>query len=135
MQAKKILNSDVRELLISSLPTRPTAPKSQGGRGYGVSEMKAAFDKLPLYIIERYNELISDVIRTGDDSLAAAIPSGIKDGHSLYTLFEDVRTGELATYFSFLGKSLLAHIITLYAEIDKLKTAIEKSSDKSEEKA
>lgn len=135
MQAKKILNSDVRGLLISSLPTRPTAPKSQGGRGYGVSEMKAAFDKLPLYIIERYNELISDVIRTGDDSLAAAIPSGIKDGHSLYTLFEDVRTGELATYFSFLGKSLLAHIITLYAEIDKLKAAIEKSSDKSEEKA
>ena len=134
MQAKKILNSDVRGLLISSLPTRPTAPKSQGGRGYGVSEMKAAFDKLPLYIIERYNELISDVIRTGDDSLAAAIPSGIKDGHSLYTLFEDVRTGELATYFSFLGKSLLAHIITLYAEIDKLKAAIEKSNDKSEEK-
>lgn len=133
MQAKKILNQDVRGLLISSLPTRPTAPRSQGGKGYGVSEMKAAFDKLPLYIIERYNELISDVTRSGDDSLAAAIPSGIKDGHSLYALFEDVRTGELATYFSFLGKSLLSHIITLYAEIGKLQQALEKTNTGEEE--
>lgn len=134
MQAKKILNSDVRGMLISSLPTRPTAPRSQGGRGYGVSEMKAAFDKLPLYIIERYNELIGDITREGCDSLAAAMPSGIKEGHSLFTLFDDVRTGELATYFSFLGKSLLSHVITLYAEIDKLHEAI-KRLEKSEEDA
>ena len=124
MKAKEILNSDISDILISSLPTRPTAPRHLGGKGYGAAEMKEAFDKLPLYIIEKYNELISDVRKYGEDSLAAAIPSGIKNGHTLQTLFEDVQTGEFATYFSFFGKSLLAHIITLYGEIDELKSKV-----------
>ncbi len=126
MKAKKIYNSDVRDIMISSLPSRPTAPRSLGGKGYGAAEMKEAFDKLPLYIVERYNELLSDVTDLGENSLAAAIPTGIKDGHTLHTLFEDVRTGELATYFSFFGKSLLAHMITIYGEIDGLKKQLAK---------
>ena len=120
MKAKKILNSDVSGIMISSLPTRPTAPRSHGGMGYGATQMKEAFDKLPLYIIERYNELIGDISKFGEDSLAAAIPSGIKEGHTLHSLFEDVESGELATYFSFFGKSLLAHVISIYAELDRL---------------
>ena len=125
MKANKILNSDVKDILISSLPSRPTAPKSLGGKGYGASEMKQAFDRLPLYIIDRYNELIDDVGAIGEDSLASAIPSGIRDGHTLSDLFEDVRTGELASHLTFFGKSLLAHIIYLYCELDDLKRKIE----------
>lgn len=121
MKAKKIYNSDIAKLLVSSLPSRPTAPKDMGGMGYGATEMKAAFDKLPLYIVERFNALISDVEALGDNSLAAAIPTGIKEDHSLHTLFEDIRTGELAAYFGILGKSLLSHLITIYAEIDAIK--------------
>lgn len=134
MKAKEILNSDISDMMISSLPTRPTAPRHLGGKGYGAAEMKEAFDKLPLYIIEKYNELVGDVQRYGDDSLAAAIPSGIKNGHTLHSLFEDVQTGELATYFSFFGKSLLAHMITIYGEIDELKSklrAMEKSKEET----
>ena len=133
MKAKEILNSDISDMRIASLPTRPTAPRHLGGKGYGATEMKEAFDKLPLYIIEKYNELISDVHRYGEDSLASAIPSGIKSGHTLHSLFEDVQTGELATYFSFLGKSLLAHIISLYGEIDMLKAELIAIREKQEE--
>ena len=61
MKAKKILDAEIDDLKISSLPTRPTAPTSFGGKGYTTSEMKEAFDRLPLYIIERFNELIDDI--------------------------------------------------------------------------
>lgn len=133
MKAKEILNSDISDMMISSLPTRPTAPRHLGGMGYGAAEMKGAFDKLPLYIIEKYNELIGDIQTYGNDSLAATIPSGIKSGHTLHSLFEDVQTGELATYFSFFGKSLLAHMITLYDEIDGLKSKLRVLEEKQEE--
>lgn len=134
MKAKKILNSDIEHILISSLPSHPTAPRAFGGRGYSATEMKEAFDKLPLHIVAEYNKLISDVQNFGEDSLAAAIPTGIKDGHNLHNLFEDVRSGELAAYFGILGKSLLSHLITIYAEIDDLKRGIAVTEkDKSEE--
>jgi hypothetical protein len=67
MKAKKIQSSDIEHILISSLPTHPTAPRSLGGRGYSASEMKEAFDKLPLYIIEHYNALIGDVHSFGEN--------------------------------------------------------------------
>jgi hypothetical protein len=101
--------------------------------GYGAQEMKAAFDKLPLKIIEHFNALISDVESLGDNSLAAAMPTGIKDEHTLYTLFEDIRTGELAAYFSILGKSLLAHLISIYSELDRINIRLEKSGSEQKE--
>ena len=133
MKAKKIQTSDVADILIASLPSRPTAPKSLGGMGYGAAEMKHAFDRLPLYVAERYNELISDIKSFGDDSLAAAIPTGIKNGHTLHSLFEDIESGELATYFSFLGKSLLSHFITVYAELDAIKSRLRELEKKEAE--
>ena len=135
MKAKKIQTSDISDILISALPSRPTAPKSQGGMGYGVAEMKHAFDRLPLYIAERYNELISDVKSFGEDSLAAAIPTGIKNGHTLHALFEDIESGELATYFGFLGKSLLSHVIGIYAELDAMKLRLAELEDEKEAEA
>lgn len=132
MKAKKILNSDVKDILISSLPSRPTAPRALGGRGFGANEMKEAFDKLPLYVIERYNELIEDITDVGDDSLAAAIPSGIKDGHTLHDLFSDVKSGELAAHLNVLGKSLLSHVLYLYSEIDTLKSRLDTIGSKED---
>ena len=131
MKAKKIYNSDIADILVASLPSRPTAPREHGGMGYGAAEMKAAFDKLPLYIIDHFNALISDVEATGENSLAAAIKTEIKDGHSLYALFEDIRTGELAAYFSILGKSLLSHLITIYAELDAIKESLKEKGAKA----
>ena len=61
MNTTKILDSEINDFKIASLPSRPTAPTAFGGKGYTSSEMKAAFDRLPLFIIERLNELIDDV--------------------------------------------------------------------------
>ena len=124
MKAQKIEKAQIKDLLIASLPSRPTAPKSLGGRGYGASEMKEAFDKLPLYIIEKFNDLISDIGEVGEDSLAAAIPSGIKDEHTLCELFSDIKSGALATYLSFYGKTLYEHIAYLYGETERLRSKL-----------
>ena len=61
MNTKKILESEVEDLKISSLPNRPTAKKIHGGAGLNAQEMKAAFDKLPLFVAERLNSLIDDI--------------------------------------------------------------------------
>ena len=47
MNSKKITDSDISALKISSLPTRPTAPAEFGGKGYTATELKAAFADLP----------------------------------------------------------------------------------------
>ncbi len=61
MNTKKITESEIEELKVASLPTRPTAPTAFGGKGYSATEMKEAFDRLPLYTIDRLNSLIEDI--------------------------------------------------------------------------
>ena len=61
MNTKKILDSEIEALSVASLPTRPTAPTAFGGSGYTATEMKAAFDRLPLRIIEGFNSLLSEI--------------------------------------------------------------------------
>lgn len=61
MNTTKITASEIDSLKVASLPTRPTAPAAFGGKGYTATEMKAAFDKLPLRIIEEFNSLIDEI--------------------------------------------------------------------------
>ena len=96
MKATKILTEEIDELKISSLPTRPTSKLGMGGVGYSAKEMKAAFDALPLFIIERFNALISDISDIGEDSLVGALPTGLWEGHTVKDFFEDVKSGNLA---------------------------------------
>ena len=124
MKATVIKDSEISELKISSLPTRPTAPKSTGGAGYGAKEMKEAFDRLPLFIIERFNALLEDVSAIGEDSLAAAMKTGIRDGHTLSELFSDVTDGALAGYLIIGEKSLACHLLQIREDISELKAAV-----------
>ena len=55
------------------------------------------------------------------------------DDDTLNNLFEDVRTGELATYFGILGKSLLSHLITIYAELDMIKEKLSCETQRAKE--
>ncbi|GEM_PF-5346413 len=52
---------DIASLKVSSLPSRPTAPASFGGLGYTATDLKAAFDRLPLFLVGKLNTLISEV--------------------------------------------------------------------------
>ena len=106
MNAKKILNSEIAKLKVSSLPSRPTAPTSFGGKGYTTSQMKEAFDKLPLFIVERFNTLLEDIASTDEGSLAAAMLTGISENHTLRDLFGDITDGELIEYLWLGSESL-----------------------------
>lgn len=109
MNTTKILDSEIIDLKISSLPSRPTAPTSFGGKGYTSVEMRAAFDKLPLFIIKRFNALLDDISAIGEGSLSAEIPTGIAEGHTLLDFFSDVTSGELSTYLT-AGEESLAEM-------------------------
>ena len=106
MESIKIKEADIADLKVSSLPSRPTAPKAFGGCGYTATEMKAAFDRLPLYIIEKFNSLIDCLITNGEGSLAQQVPSGISPGHTLSDMLSDILTGAFAAYLSVSGASL-----------------------------
>ena len=109
MNTTKILDSEIKDLKVASLPSRPTAPTAFGGKGFTSNEMKAAFDKLSLFIIQRFNTLLEDISSEGDNSLSAEIPTGISNGHTLYELFSDITNGNLAAYLS-MGEETLAEM-------------------------
>lgn len=95
MKATKITNDEITDRCVACLPTRPTAPDSIGGRGYTASQMKSAFDRLPLHVIDRFNLLLEDIKAVGEDSLASEIKTGLGDGHSLTDLFSEIGNGDI----------------------------------------
>lgn len=120
MKATTITENEIKNLKVASLPTRPTSPKSFGGNGYTATQMKEAFDKLPLFIIERFNALISDILDTGADSIAHEIATGIKSGHTLSDMFEDISNGSFLNYVMLDNISLLRHFIALRKDTDAI---------------
>ncbi len=93
MKAKPILTTEIDSLKISSLPSRPTAPSAFGGGGLSSKEMREAFDALSLFIINRYNNLLSD-IESGE--LAASLVADVYDGTTLKELCELVKSNSQA---------------------------------------
>lgn len=122
MTATKIQGDEIASLRISSLPTRPTAPTSFGGAGYTATQMKEAFDKLPLFLVERFNRLIDDIGAQGTDSLSGALVTGIRVGHTLSDLFTDITDGDFASYLSLGDESVLSAYTRLCREMELVKT-------------
>ena len=126
MTTKAIQNSEIEDLKISSLPTNPTADPNYGGLGYSASEMKAAFDRLPLFIIDRLNSLIADISSSVESSVSSEIKTGLRDNweHSLKDFFDDVKNGQLASYLAVGEYSLATQISNLKSEIDAIKSIL-----------
>jgi len=125
MNTKPILESEYASLRISALPSRPTASSAFGGKGYTATQLKEAFDRIPLLLIERFNRLLSDIGGTGQGSLAAEIPTGLESGHTLQSFFDDVKSGTLATYLSVDGISLAAALDSLEQSLAQLRADAE----------
>ena len=106
MKTKKITSTEISASAVASLPTRPSSDGRYGSAAYTASELKAAFDKLPLLVIERFNALLDDV---ADGSLLASLPSGIKETESLSSFLKDVESGSLASYLK-VGDTTLAEL-------------------------
>ena len=117
MNATRITEEEISALSVASLPTHPTSPTAFGGGGYTAAEMKSAFDRLPLLLAERYNSLLEDAEALGEGSLAASIPTGIAEEHTLADLFSDVKNGNLASYLT-VGEE------SLYSVINRLLLAV-----------
>ena len=117
MNATRITEEEIATLSVASLPTHPTYPAAFGGRGYTAAEMKSAFDRLPMLIAKRYNSLLEDAEALGEGSLAASIPTGIAEGHTLSNLFSDLENGNLASYIKVGDESL-------YSVINRLLLAV-----------
>ena len=62
MRSKRITEDEIKDMLISSLPTRPTAPEEFGGKGYTAAGLKAVFDALPLLLVDSFNLLLDDLL-------------------------------------------------------------------------
>ncbi|MBE6644634.1 MAG: hypothetical protein E7612_04550 [Ruminococcaceae bacterium] len=120
MKSKKITDGEIGTMKVASLPTRPTAPAAFGGKGYTATELKEAFDKLPLFLVERYNELIGDICGEDGDSIADKIPTAISENHTLTDLFADIQSGTLLSYLAAPKGTALEYLIKLRADIDKL---------------
>lgn len=123
MKTKKLTDKEMGPYKIASLPSRPTAPTSFGGKGYTSKEMKEAFDRLPLFIAERLNSLIDDV---GDyvNGIAASMPTAIGEGHTLKNMFADIILGGFAGYLAVPGGHLADVLTEMRADIDSLKEKI-----------
>ena len=117
MKTTKITTTETEPLLIASLPTRPTAPSAFGGKGYTATEMKAAFDRLPILIIERFNELIGD-IESGE--AFASVPTGIDGAPTIAELLRAFTAGTLASIITYRDTTLTAYLEALRSDVDRL---------------
>lgn len=119
MNSEKILYDELAPLLVSSLPTRPSASTAFGGGGFSPAQLKDAFDKLPMLLVRRYNDLIDDIRSTGDSSLAGEILTGIGDyNHSLSNMFSDITNGNFASYLNVGGESLASLLAKIKERLD-----------------
>ena len=121
MNTTKILDSEINGLKISSLPSRPTAPTAFGGKGYTSAEMKAAFDKLPLFVAERLNSLVDDIESEKNGKIGDSIKTGLDSGHCLSDFFADVKNGNLASYMALGDGTLVEKIYEMSSAIDDIK--------------
>lgn len=120
MKSRKITEADIAEMKISNLPTRPTSPQSFGGKGYTAADMKAAFDKLPLYIVDCFNVLIDDITGENGESVSDAIKTGIHETHTLSDMFSDIISGAFIMYAAGPVGKLGDYLLNLREDIDAI---------------
>ena len=124
MKSKIITDAEVEHLKVSSLPTRPTAKEAFGGKGYSADEMKAAFDKLPEFILEKLNLLISELTNAGEDSYVGNFKIGIVDSYTLQNLIDGIVNGEFANFLIINGRSLYSWLDSIALDIREIKNRL-----------
>ena len=124
MSVQKISDTEINERLIANLPTRPNAPTSMGGRGYGAAELKAAFDALPTLVAERYNELIADLTNEAGSEVIRSAHTGT-EGETVGMLLDGMKDGTLLDKILIDGEILSYYLRALKAEISELRSLIE----------
>lgn len=124
MNTTKITDSEISTSGVSNLPTRPNAPQAFGGTGMTASELKAAFDALPILIAERLNSLIDDISAAHGSGITDAIKTGIDSTHTLREMLDDIKSGAFISYLAAPGGTLAEYIFSLREDVNALASAI-----------
>ena len=123
MKSKSITTAEMEPLLISSLPARPNQRLNAGGVTYTSTDLRLAFDQLPLLLVSRYNGLLDDM-ESGD--ILELISTGISEGATLKDFFRDLKSGAWAGY-AVLGNAPLHTLISgILTRLSALEEAMEK---------
>ena len=96
MSIQPITQKEQNDNAVSSLPTRPGASTAFGGRGYTPAQIKNAFDRLPLLLCERYNDLVASL---ANGTLTEEVITSL-DGKTLAGVLADIKSGEFASYLN-----------------------------------
>ncbi len=109
MAINKITAREIAENAVEgNLPDRPSQESLYAERGMTAAEVKAAYDRLPKLIADRFNALVDAIgCEASDDGIAASILTGITEGHTLNRLFLDILSGAFADYLSIDGERTL----------------------------
>ena len=121
MLTNVIFPEEYEDIKVSSLPSNPTANTAHGGLGYNAIQMKAAFDALPVFIIERFNRLVNDITARADVSISADMRTEIPEAPKLSDVFEDIKDGQLASYLMVGDDSLATHIAKIWELLNIIK--------------
>ncbi|MBQ2718545.1 MAG: hypothetical protein IJF73_00585 [Clostridia bacterium] len=110
MNIRKITEDEVRSLWVQRLSDTPNRAGRFGTPGLTAAEIKAAYDALALRIVERYNELVDDVL---SGEVMRAMPTGHGED-TLADLFDDVKSGRLAEWLTVDGVRSLSLLAAAY---------------------
>ena len=126
MISKVVFPDEYEHLKIASLPSNPTAGVNYGGLGYNSNQMKAAFDALPLFILEKLNRLIDDICTDPELSISGELRTGIEEAPRLCNIFEHITSGMLASYLAVGDETLATQIAKIKDDIEAIKNDLEK---------
>ena len=124
MKSHTITNEEIEALKVASLPNRPTAPEEYGGHGFTAKEMKAAFDRLPLYLVERFNDLVDDIETESSDSILRSVKLGLGNGMTLYDFLLLFETGQILSIIPFGEENLSYYLVRLRRDIERCISAL-----------
>ena len=99
----------------------PNLPYASGGINYSSSDLREAFDKLPLLIVERLNSLISEI---EDSSVCESIETGIMDSHTLADMFNDIKIGNFVWYLTMDGEPVSTILYGIMERLDRLEAEV-----------
>ena len=102
MSIKKITEEEVRSLWVQRLSDTPNRQGKFGTMGLSAAEMKAAYDALPLRLVEAYNTLV-DAIEGGEVAEFITSP----EGKTLAELLGGVTSGAFAALLTVDGERTL----------------------------
>ena len=109
MDQYKITAEEFARVSIARLATHPNSRSGVGEGGMRDTDLKKRFDAQGELFRKKFNALLVTFSMMGEGSLAASMPTGIKEEHTLWDMICDVvsERGTFASYLSVGERSLL----------------------------